>query len=574
MTPEDFYTSIKDRLAIDVETEGQDPLTAKLVGVGFASSSKDAIWTTDANVIQRLLGLPLPKWGHNIKFDLEVLMNHGYKIGGKFDDTHVLARVDGRYPKCGLKNLANSIFGANTLTYKELVDKYKPIKHKPGSIRDIPPKVLANYCMNDCKLTLQLADHLLSTMDEKSLAVYRDIEQPLIKILVEMERLGIQIDAEKLKEVHQETGETLSLMNGLIEEQVGYDFNINSTQQLSKYLFEDLKCPIYRLTKKDKRPQTDEKSLQRLYDEGYTIAGMMVKYREKQKLKSAFLDNYLEQVDGNGRLHTVFKQVGAGTGRMSCGEKDMDKPNLQQVPKGIQHLFIARPGYTLIEADFKQMELVMAANITKDKNYQQIFKEGQDLHEEISKMYKIDRRRAKAVNFGILFGSTEYGLSQTLKMKRELTKLILKEYKERFPGVFKFMMDQTELIKTQGYIETIYGRRRYIDVSKHKEHSLNAIAINTPIQGSCADVVKIGMQKVYNALPKEAKLVLQVHDALVVECPDQLIDVVSVRMKESLEGHYLGLEIPFRVSIKIGKSWGEMTELSAINIRETSNEPV
>ena len=539
-------------LAIDVETTGRDPFSSKLLGVGLAVSPTEAVYTKDYALIQSYLSLPVTKIGHNIKFDVEVLESHGFTVAGKLEDTYVLAKVIGQWNKYGLKYLYQQIFNKPLPTVKDLINKYKPNKGKKGEVTDIPEEVLAEYCKKDCFMTLELYTYFKSIVHHNALKVYEDIELPLIRILIAMEQEGVKVEKKLLEAILDKNSSTLATMRALIWEFAGEEFNINSFPQLNRILYEKFKYPVVRRTKKTKEPQTNEESLIKLSKMNCPMAKMLVPYRKLEKIRSAFGYTLIESISqATNRIHPCFNQIEARTGRFSC-----ESPNLQQIPQEIRMAFVPREGCTFVSADYSQMEMVMLAHLTKDEGLIKVFTEGRDIHEEVEKSLNVDRRTAKAINFGIAYGQGAFGLSKTIGCPSTKAKEYLETYNSLYPGIGEFTEQMVESVKQIGGVFTIFNRFRNIDAEEFNTQRLRSIAINTPIQGSCADIMKVAMKNIaLDMAGLKSKLILQIHDELVVECLIEEKEQVKSILKNRME-NVITMLAPLKVDIHEAMAWG------------------
>ena len=404
--------------------------------------------------------------------------------------------------------------------------------------------------------------------EQGSEKLYFDVELPLCGVLAQMEAAGVHVDAKALHDFGQMLSERIEACQNLIFDCAGGEFNINSTQQLSELLFGKLGLPPVKKTKSGY--STNVEVLEKLRDKHPVVQAIM-DYRMLTKLKSTYADGLQKEVAADGRIHTTFQNTVTATGRLSSTE-----PNLQNIPvrtelgSEIRRMFVPRPGWVLVDADYSQIELRVLAHIAHDWQMQDAFRSGEDFHTvtasqvfgvPVSEVTPLMRRHAKAVNFGIVYGISEFSLAQDIGVSRREAKEYIDSYLARFSGVRAYMHDIVETARNQGYVETIFHRRRYIPEIKSSNFNVRSgaerIALNTPVQGSAADIIKLAMVRVRDALAQEelqAQLVLQVHDELIVECPafeaPRVMEIVTAQMEHAVE-----LDVPLVAEAKMGESW-------------------
>lgn len=565
----------------DTETTGLDTLSAELVGMSFAWVKGEAWYVpvpADKNETQAIVDEFKPlfadkrigKTGQNIKYDLNVLKNYGVEINGPLFDTmiaHYLLNPDMRH---GMDLLAETYLSYSPVSIETLIGK----KGKNQlTMRDVPLEKISEYAAEDADITEQLRVIFEPMLPEaNALGVFNEIEIPLVPVLAAMEREGITLDTEVLKRFSAELETDIVALDKEIQQLAGTPFNIASPKQVGDILFEVLK--VMEKPKKTKTGQyaTSEDILQKLVHK-HPIIEKILEYRELVKLKSTYVDTLPEMVNPlTGRIHTSFNQVVAATGRLSS-----DNPNLQNIPirsaKGreIRKAFIPRDkDHVLLSADYSQIELRIVASISGDPNMCAAFREGKDIHTATAaKVYNVDendvtkemRYKAKSVNFGIIYGQGAFGLAENLGISRTEAKEIIDNYKKQFPGIQKYMDDMVNFAREYGYVQTIRGRRRYLrDIT-----SANAVvrgfaernAINAPIQGSAADMIKLAMIRVHKALEEgnfRSKMLLQVHDELVFDVPKDEVEKVKPVIEEAMR-NALPLDIPIEVGIGTGENW-------------------
>jgi DNA polymerase-1 len=565
----------------DTETTGLDTLSAELVGMSFAWKKGEAWYVPvpagreEAQAIvdefkPLFADEKIEKTGQNIKYDLNVLKNYGVEIRGPLFDTmiaHYLLNPDMRH---GMDLLAETYLSYSPVSIETLIGK----KGKAQlSMRDVPLEKISEYAAEDADITEQLRavfePQLLAANAKK---VFDEIEIPLVPVLAAMEREGITLDTEVLKRYSAELETDIEALDKDIQQLAGTPFNISSPKQVGDILFEVLK--VAEKPKKTKTGQyaTSEDVLQKLIHK-HPVIGKILEYRELVKLKSTYVDTLPEMVNPlTGRIHTSFNQVVAATGRLSS-----DNPNLQNIPirssKGreIRKAFIARDKHhVLLSADYSQIELRIVASISGDKNMCEAFREGKDIHTATAaRVYGVSedevtkemRYKAKSVNFGIIYGQGAFGLAENLGISRTEAKEIIDNYKKEFPGIQKYMDDMVNYAREYGYVQTICGRRRYLrDIN-----SANAVvrgfaernAINAPIQGSAADMIKLAMIRVHKALEEgnfKTKLLLQVHDELIFDVPHSEVEKVKPVIEEAMR-NALPMEVPIEVGMGMGANW-------------------
>ncbi|MDX1632806.1 MAG: DNA polymerase I, partial [Thermoanaerobaculia bacterium] len=421
----------------------------------------------------------------------------------------------------------------------------------------------------------QLARHYRKELraDEDLERVYREIEAPLVPVLVEMEETGIGLDVELLREMSRQMGEELDELESEIFEIAGEEFNLNSPQQLGAVLFEKLDYPVIKRTKKTKSPSTDAESLEELAARGFDLPQRLLRYRELTKLRSTYVDALPQLVQDDGRLHTRFHQAVAATGRLSSAE-----PNLQNIPvregegREIRKAFVAPAERLLLVADYSQIELRVLAHIAEEEAMIEAFREGRDIHSATaSRVFGVarelvgpdQRRAAKVINFGIVYGMTPYGLAKTLQVTPGEAKKFIEAYLERYPGVRRYTEETLERAEEEGKVETLYGRIRWLPELQSSNYMVREngkrMAINARIQGTAADLLKLAMVEVHRRLREErpeTRLLLTVHDELVFETPAEGVEAVAGLVREEME-EIAELTVPLEVETGWGRNWYE-----------------
>jgi DNA polymerase-1 len=569
----------QDRYAFDTETTSTDPMNASLVGMSFSWGAQEGTYVPtplpDGTSTEEVLSVVGPHLkrdtltiGHNLKYDLLVMKRHGVDISGPLFDTmvaHYLLRPEDPH---NLDEVSRSILSYKMVPISDLIGDGA----EEQSMRDVAVKDAAQYACEDADIAWRLADALHEKLEEADLAdIAHDMEFPLIPVLVDMEHTGIRVDTEILNEISRRLQDRLDGIESEIFELAGETFNINSTQQLGTILFEKLGLPVVSKTPTGK-PSTKESVLQELSTE-HDIPGLVLDWRSTYKLKSTYLDSLGELVHPEtGRIHTSFNQTRTATGRLSSSE-----PNLQNIPirtemgRQIRRAFVPEPGWTLLAADYAQIELRILASMSGDEAMQQTFRDGGDIHTDAAaRVFDIDpaavtrdqRRKAKEVNYGIPYGVSPWGLAQRLRVPVDEAQELISQYQKSYPGVSTFLNQLVERARERGYAETLLGRRRYvpnIDASNSNRRGFaERVAVNMPIQGTQADMIKIAMNRIHDRLAEEgmaSRMLLQVHDELVFEGPpgetEALRELVIAEMEDALplEG------VPVVVDVDTGGDW-------------------
>ena len=608
----------------DTETTSTNPLEAKLVGISFSlkpreawyvpvASEKNSAQAPEVGSEERIgndlfsdsgtkrgkkkfvlsepeqpklnTGFPLPfivkhlspifadpsikKGGQNVKYDMLILASHGIEVRGVAFDTMVanyILRPDGQH---GLDKQAAEHLAYNMIPYSALVSDGK----KTQDIRDVPVEKVAEYSNEDSDMTFRLFELHGTKLDQEHLMkLCEEVEFPLVSVLARMEYTGVKLDVDFLADMSKELERILDNLVQDIYNDAGEKFNINSTQQLGKILFEKLKLSVGRKTKTGF--STDVGVLETL-QHGHPIIGRILEYRQLQKLKSTYIDALPSLIKPRtGRVHTSFNQTITATGRLSSSN-----PNLQNIPirtemgSRIRKAFI--PGnkdMLILSADYSQIELRIMAHISGDEGLTTAFNNGEDIHTTTAeKVFGVGshevtremRRKAKEVNFGIMYGIGPYGLSSRLDITQQEAKGIIDTYFKRFPKVNQYIFDTIATAKKTGYVSTLLGRRRYLpDINSRNQNirsNAERQAINMPIQGTAADMIKIAMVKIdrlFQEKPFKSKMLLQVHDELVFEIPEKEKEKVQSIIRETMEDA-LPLSVPVEVDIGIGKNWLE-----------------
>ena len=588
---EDFLAGAKKEkfLALDFETDSLDAWNAKPIGVSLAVKPLEAFYAPlaahrgskpgdespapflDPAKVKKLLSPffadpSMTIIAHNAKYDYKVARGWGIpRWQCRIWDTMVAAWViDPERNNYSLDSLAAFHFGASPIAYNDIVPK--------GSAFDaVPLETACRYSAEDADFCLRLKHHLEGKLrDAAAMDLFENLEMPLLPILAEMEGTGIGIESGVLKEYGIELGKELKSIQAKTYTTVGHEFNLASTQQLQKVLFEERKLKPGKKTKTGY--STDVAVLEELARED-EVPALILRHRTLSKLKSTYVDTLAEQADSEGRLHTNFVQTGTATGRLSSRE-----PNLQNIPirdeegRRIREAFIARPGCVLISADYSQIELVVLAHLSGDKNLVSAFSGGKDVHartaalifgEDEKDIHPEQRRIAKTINFGVMYGMSAFRLANELRISRTEAAAFIEAYFKTYSGVSDYINGLIKKTEETGYASTILGRRRSIQainsLNKTEKAAAERIAVNTPIQGSAADIVKTAMlnlDKALAAAESPARLLLQVHDELIFECPKEAAKEAAELIRKEME-NAVKLKVPLRVSVETGKRWGD-----------------
>ena len=568
--------------AFDTETTGLNPRSVDLVGISFSIKAHSGWFVpvskgNSATVFEALRPVfsdsNLAKIGHNLKFDLSILAEQGIDVAGECYDTmlaHALIDPEQRH---NLDTLSEDFLQYTTIRFSELVPEVK--KGQPIDYSSVKPQALADYAIEDADVTLQLWELFKAKLEESGQAkVFYEIETPLLPVLVAMEREGILMNEATLVDTGKSLEGHIETLRESINAAAGREFNLNSPKQLGEILFDELK--LVKKPKKTKTGQyaTNEQVLSSLAPK-HPIVANILEYRQLTKLKSTYIDALPHSIDPvSGRVHTNYGQVQTSTGRLSSND-----PNLQNIPvrsvqgREIRKAFIARPGWKLLSADYSQIELRILAALTEDAGLLNAFREGRDIHAataakifevELDEVTREQRSTAKMVNFGIPYGISAFGLAQRLgTVSRTEAQEIINNYFAQFPGIPGYMLRMQESAKAKGYVETITGRRRYLQDINSRNGTIRAAAernaINMPIQGTAADMIKIAMVNVQNALVEQGlntRMLLQVHDELIFDLdPSEEVAVralVTEGMKKALD-----LKCPIEIDIGLGGNWLE-----------------
>ena len=577
----DFFLT-KQKLSFDTETTSTDAISAELVGLSFAVEPFKAFYVPvpeNREEAMKVLEIFRPvyesehilKVGQNVKYDLEVLANYGIELKGEMFDTmiaHYLLQPELRH---NMDYMAEVYLNYQTIHIDELIG---PRGKNQKSMRDVPPADVCEYASEDADITLQLYNALEPKLKESDLyPLFRDVEMPLVRVLAEMEMNGVLIDTNALKETSVAFTERMLELERKIYEEAGEEFNISSPRQVGDILFEKLK--IVEKAKKTKTGQyvTSEEVLQQLKNKAPIVSNILA-YRGLKKLLGTYVDALPKLINPRtGHIHTSFNQTVTATGRLSSSD-----PNLQNIPvrgedgKDIRRCFIPEPGCLFFSADYSQIELRVMAHLSNDANMIEAFREGHDIHtataakiykESLDSVTRDQRTKAKRANFGIIYGITMFGLAQNLDIERSEAKQLIDGYFATYPQVHEYMEQSKEMARKNGYAETFLHRRRYLpDINSHNATVRNFAernAINAPIQGSAADIIKVAMVRIYSRFKREnirSKMILQVHDELNFSVRPEEKDLVERIVIEEMQNAY-ALRVPLIADCGWGKNWLE-----------------
>lgn len=568
--------------AFDTETTSLNTIDAELVGISFSFNEAEAYFVPSTvlsrnekafNKLKKVFAdEKIKKFGHNIKYDIEVLKNSDITVNGiEFDSMIGAYLLDPESKNFGLKFLASKYFNKSMITFEEL-----RAADKIDNLLNAPLKDLSKYACADADMTYRLSKTMEKELKDQDLYdIFSSIEVPLVEVLAYMEISGISIDTSALKEISHELTKKLKRLETEIHVISGETFNINSPKQLSEILFKKLQLPTGKKTKTG--ASTDVSVLESLAGK-FEIAQKLLDFRQISKLLSTYVDVLPTLINKKtGRIHTSFNQVVTATGRLSSSN-----PNLQNIPiksdygKLIRKAFVPeRAQDFIISADYSQIELRILAHLSQDKMLMEDFEKGRDVHQSTAaEIYDVKpedvtsdmRNHAKTINFGIVYGMSPFGLSKTLGIKKTEAETYINKYFLRYKGVKKYMDSLIEFARENGYVKTILGRKRFI--TNIKSGNMNErlfaerMAINTPVQGSAADMIKAAMIKIYKEIKDKeykTKMILQIHDELLFECPKEELEDIK-KMIHHIMPNAVPLSVPVKVDIGVGKSWGEAKE--------------
>ncbi len=575
------------RVTIDTETTSEVPMEAKLVGVSLCIEPPEAVYIPLAHVTEELQpdmrrtieqlapvlsDRSIVKTGQNIKYDMIVMARHGASMEGVEFDTMIASYLlNPSRRRHGLDEIAQDLLGHQMISYKQVTSGLK----KGSSFAEVSLDKARDYSCEDVHVTCLAREKLEEMLKDKGLyELFTKIEMPLVPVLVHMEMAGIRVDADQLDRLSDEFSARLRDIESEIYELAGEKFNINSPAQLGRILFEKLQLPHHKKTKKKTGYSTDMEVLKKLA-EIHPLPARILVHRNIAKLKSTYVDGLKKAINPQtGRIHTSFNQTVTATGRLSSSN-----PNLQNIPvktdegRRIRQLFVAPEGRIFVSADYSQIDLRVLAHYSRDRALVTAFRNGEDIHgRTASEVFGVMpqlvtpemRRVAKTVNFGIIYGMSPYGLAKELSISRKEAAEFMERYFNHYPGVKIYIDKIVAEAREKGYVTTLFGRRRYLPDIHARQKNIREFAertaVNTPIQGTAADIIKLAMIKCRNELQElfpGALMVLQVHDELVIECDVRQREKVAGLVADVME-NVTQLEVPLEVSVGYGKNWAEI----------------
>lgn len=571
--------------SIDTETTSLNPMQAKLVGISWCIDNHSAAYLplnhnypgvpeqlSLSAVLNRLKpwleNAEKPKLGQNLKYDKHVFANHGIQLNGIVHDTLLQSYVLESHQPHNMDSLALRHLDVKTISYDDVTGKGV---NRIG-FDEVEIDVATQYAAEDADIALQVHQVLYPRIecDARLNHVYREIEMPVLEVLFSIERNGVLLDDALLHKQSRELGEKLQMLEQQAFAMVGQAFNLNSPKQIQEILFNQLKLPVIKKTPTGV-PSTDEDVLQQLSLD-YPLPKLLLEYRSIAKLKSTYTDKLPVMMNPEtGRVHTNYAQAVAVTGRLASSD-----PNLQNIPvrtaegRRIREAFIAPPRHRIVSADYSQIELRIMAHISQDESLLRAFAAGEDIHRATAaeifgipgeQIDQEQRRYAKVINFGLIYGMSEFGLASQLGIERSAARAYIERYFSRYPGVERYMKETREKAKKTGYVETVLGRRLWLPEINHtngnRRQAAERAAINAPMQGTAADIIKLAMIAVHQWLRKEklrSKLIMQVHDELVLEVPDEEIAIVQSVLPDCM-CNVLRLDVPLVVDVGAGDNW-------------------
>jgi DNA polymerase-1 len=573
-------------VGFDTETTGLEPMSSQLVGMSFAFGDTASYLPlaheypgAPAQIsVERALGILKPwlqsaahaKVGQNSKFDAHILANHGVALAGVAHDTLLESYVLEVHERHDLDSLAQRHLGWKTISYDEVTGK--------GAARISFSAVeigrATEYAAEDADCTLAVHEVLYPRIaaEAKLKLVYEDIELPVLPVLLRMERNGVLLDSAQLERQSHELGKEMLELEQKAYAAAGQPFNLNSPKQIQEILFERQKLPVKKKTPSG-QPSTDEDVLAELALD-YPLPKLLLDYRALAKLKSTYTDKLPRMVNAaTGRVHTTYSQATAVTGRLASTD-----PNLQNIPirtpqgRRIREAFVAPAGCKILSADYSQIELRIMAHLSGDEGLRKAFSRGDDVHRAtaaevfgvpLDKVSADERRAAKTINFGLIYGMSAFGLAQNLGIERATAQAYIESYFSRYPGVRRYMEETREKARREGFVETVFGRRLWLPEMKsgspQRRQAAERAAINAPMQGTAADLIKLAMVAVQHWLDREkmaTKLIMQVHDELVLETPAGELDKVKDKVRELMQG-VAKLEVALVVDLGAGENWDQ-----------------
>ncbi|OOZ36389.1 DNA polymerase I [Solemya velesiana gill symbiont] len=579
-----------ERFAFDTETTSLDYMQAELVGVSFSVEAGEAAYVPVAHVYpgapeqlgrdEVLLRLkPLledpdkPKVGQNLKYDMSVLARYGIEMLGVAFDTMLESYVaNSTATRHDMDSLAQNYLGHQTIKFEDVAGKGA----KQVTFDQVPLEQAGPYAAEDADITLRLHEALWPQVERESSlqALFQSLEMPLVPVLSRLERTGVHIDSAMLEQQSRELAQRMHELEQQAYGIAGHQFSLGSPKQIGQIFFEELKLPVIAKTPKG-APSTAESVLQELADQGYELPLVILQHRGLSKLKSTYTDKLPLMVDlRSGRVHTSYHQAVAATGRLSSSD-----PNLQNIPvrteegRRIRQAFIPEEGYRIVAADYSQIELRIMAHLSSDEGLQSAFSQGLDIHRATAaevfgaaspeQVAGEQRRSAKAINFGLIYGMSAFGLAKQLGIERGAAQEYVDLYFERYPGVKAYMDRIRAEAQEQGYVETMFGRRLYLPEinarNKMRQAAAERTAINAPMQGTASDIIKRAMLAVDAWIESEnppVRMIMQVHDELVFEVQEDVLDEACGRIRSCMESA-AELKVPLVVNVGVGDNWDE-----------------
>lgn len=572
-------------VSLDTETTSLDPMAARIVGLSFAVTEGEAAYlplahhypgvpqqldrdATLARLKPWLEDAGRKKCGQNLKYDRHVFANHGIALAGVADDSMLASYVLESHERHNMDDLARRHLGETTVTYEEICGKGA----KQIGFDEVALEVAANYAAEDADITLRLNRYFAPRLTGRLGEVYRDIELPVAEVLFAMERHGVLIDRERLAAQSHQLGSAMLEREQRAYELAGQPFNLNSPKQLQEILFGKLGIPTKGVKKTASGGYSTDESVLEALALDHPLPKLILEYRGLAKLKSTYTDKLPQLINpATGRVHTNYSQAVAITGRLASSD-----PNLQNIPvrtpegRRVREAFVAPEGWSIVSADYSQIELRIMAHLSGDAGMRAAFASGEDIHRAtaaevfgvaLAEVSADQRRAAKAINFGLIYGMGEFGLASQLDISRDAAKLYIDSYFRRYPGVAEYMQRTRETAREQGYVETVFGRRLYLPEIRAANPARRAgaerAAINAPMQGTAADLIKLAMIAVHRWLQHEglaSRLVMQVHDELVLEVPQHELERVKVELPRLMAGA-AELAVPLLAEVGVGASW-------------------
>ncbi|NYE63917.1 DNA polymerase-1 [Duganella sp. 1224] len=573
--------------AVDTETTSLEPMLAQLVGISLSVKAGEACYIPVAHAYQ---GVPqqlerehvlarLKPWledatklkvGQNLKYDSHILANHGVSLQGIHHDTLLESYVFESHRSHDMDSLALRHLNHTTIPFSDVCGKGASMI----TFDQVAIDRATEYAAEDADITLRLHQNMIGEVekDEKLNFIYRNIELPTAVVLQKIERNGVQIDADLLAQQSSELGARIAELEAKAHELAEQPFNLGSPKQIGEIFFEKLKLPVVKKTPSG-APSTDEEVLQKLAED-YPLPKVLLEYRSLSKLKSTYTDKLPKGINPQtGRVHTNYAQAVAVTGRLASND-----PNLQNIPirtkegRRIREAFVAPAGSHIVSADYSQIELRIMAHISEDANMLRAFAEGVDIHRataaeifgvEPEAVESEQRRYAKVINFGLIYGMSAFGLASNLGIERGAAQSYIERYFARFSGVKQYMDDTRLQAKERGYVETVFGRRLWLpeinSPNGPRRQGAERAAINAPMQGTAADLIKLAMIAVQNWLEAEklgTRMIMQVHDELVLEVPDAELELIKQKLPELMAG-VAKLKVPLIAEVGVGSNWDQ-----------------